>query len=54
MKRSLIILLFLILGKQATNAQAPSCPSSLIYMDSGLNLEAYDPTQPLSSTNPAT
>lgn len=54
MKRSLIILLFLFSGIRIFFAQAPVCPSSLIYMDSGLNLEAFDPTQPLSSTNPAT
>lgn len=53
MKRGLIILLILLLGNQIIYAQAPTCPSPLIYMDSGLNLEAYDPSQPLSATNPA-
>lgn len=49
----LICLFFLLVGKQAYFGQTPSCPSSLIYMDSGLNIEAYDPSQPVSATNPA-
>ncbi len=55
MKRGLMICLISVLfWKQIFYGQTPTCPSPLIYMDSGLNLEAYDPTQPLSSTNPAT
>jgi len=35
-------------------AQMPTCPSPYVWMDGGSNLRYYDPSQPLSATNPAT
>ena len=34
-------------------AQTPSCPSPFVYMDGPGGIHAYNPTQPLSATNPS-
>jgi gliding motility-associated-like protein len=36
----------------AAHAQNPICPSPYVYMDGATMIRAYDPSQPLSSTNP--
>ena len=44
----------LLLTLGTLKAQMPTCPSPYVFMDGGGNLKFYDPSQPLSSTNPVT
>ncbi len=43
-----------LLGLGVLNAQMPTCPSPYVYMDGGSLIKFYDPSQPLSATNPGT
>jgi len=49
----LILLLFTFAGLLCV-AQSPTCPSPFVYMDGGPFIRYYDPSQPLSATNPNT
>ncbi|MCC6371515.1 MAG: gliding motility-associated C-terminal domain-containing protein [Bacteroidia bacterium] len=54
MRLYLKILIALFFYKTALVAQTPTCPSPLVYMDGPSYISFYDPSQPLSSTNPGT
>ena len=51
-KRIKIVLIFMF-SRMVFIAQMPGCPSPLIFMDGGSFIQSYDPSQPLSTSNPS-
>ncbi len=54
MKNLFFIGLFFFFLVETSFAQNPSCPSPYVYMDGGSFIKVYDPSQPLSTSNPST
>ncbi len=52
MKAAKKIILLILFSRSTCFSQSISCPSPYVYMDGSTNIMAYDPAQPLSSTNP--
>lgn len=53
MRSKVAILLFFVVCRYVSFSQPFSCPSPYIYMDGGSFIRVYDPSQPLSATNPS-
>src|SRR5688572_25082870 len=53
MFKNAVINLVLILSGFMLGAQTITCPSPYVYMDGGSFIQFYDPSLPLSNTNPA-
>ena len=51
--RHLILTCFALQFGLLCLSQTPSCPSPFVYMDGPGGIHAYNPTQPLSATNPS-
>ena len=50
----IIFILFLFFSEYSAFSQVPTCPSPYVWMDGGPFIKFYDPSLPLSATNPST